>query len=111
MIGSPGLIATDATHMISALDTTDGTVHTPIAGYGPVGVPLTYRRLTGVAELTAGTSSSTAGDANAVLLAGLAGAAVPAVFALLILGAAAGIGLIGAAVIVMAASRVSGGQS
>lgn len=38
-------IATDPQHMISALNTHSGTVHTPISGYGPIGVPVIYRRL------------------------------------------------------------------
>lgn len=52
-------IATDTQHMISALNTHSGTVHTPIAGYGPMGVPVIYRRLvdkTGNASSSAGAS-------------------------------------------------------
>lgn len=33
--------------MVSALNPQVGTVKTPIAGYGPSGAPLTYRRVTG----------------------------------------------------------------
>lgn len=35
--------------MVSALDTNDGTVETPVHGFGPNGVPLVIRRLHGVA--------------------------------------------------------------
>lgn len=101
-------IATDSAHMISALDTTDGTVHTPIAGYGPAGVPVMFRRINGTAELTAGSSGSTAGDANAVLLAGLAGAAAPVAMASLLIGVAMLAGLAGAAVAVLVAVRARG---
>jgi len=38
--------------MISALDTSQGTVVTPIEGYGPLGVPNIYRRTTGTAGTT-----------------------------------------------------------
>jgi cell wall-associated NlpC family hydrolase len=50
-------IATDPQHMISALNTHSGTVHTPIAGYGPGSVPVIYRRLVD----TAGNASTSAG--------------------------------------------------
>lgn len=50
-------IATDPQHMISALNTHSGTVHTPISGYGPMGVPVIYRRLVD----TAGNASTGAG--------------------------------------------------
>lgn len=47
-------IATDGSHMISALNSSMGTVVTPIQGYGPAGVALIYRSVTGAA--TAGVS-------------------------------------------------------
>lgn len=34
--------------MISALDTTDGVVETPVHGFGPAGVPVMFRRLNNV---------------------------------------------------------------
>jgi cell wall-associated NlpC family hydrolase len=46
-------IVVDSSHMISALNTSLGTVQTPIQGYGPGGVAAVYRRLKG------GTSGST----------------------------------------------------
>lgn len=48
-IGASGHIgiALSATHMVSALDTKEGTVQTPIKGYGPVGAPFSYRRING----------------------------------------------------------------
>lgn len=38
-------IATDASHMVSALNHAQGTIASPIAGYGPAGVPVMYRRV------------------------------------------------------------------
>jgi hypothetical protein len=38
--------------MVSALDTTDGTVETPVHGFGPAGVPMIVRRLHSVAPGT-----------------------------------------------------------
>lgn len=52
-------IATDATHMISALNPHYGTSITPIAGYGPP-VPLIYRRITGVVQVSGGSGASLA---------------------------------------------------
>lgn len=40
-------IAISGTQMISALDTKDGTIVTPIVGYGPAGVALIYRAVSG----------------------------------------------------------------
>ena len=42
-------IAISSTHMISAYDTAQGTIVTPIVGAGPSGVPLVYRRVKGAA--------------------------------------------------------------
>lgn len=50
-------IATDPQHMVSALNTQYGTVQTPIAGNGPAGVPVIYRRLVD----TSGNASTSAG--------------------------------------------------
>lgn len=41
-------IVTGPNQMISALNPTIGTARTPIAGYGPYGAPLVYRRLLGI---------------------------------------------------------------
>src|SRR6266568_5088076 len=38
-------IVTGPDEMVSALDPGDGTKRTPIAGYGPPGAPLVYRRV------------------------------------------------------------------
>ena len=46
--------------MVSALDSTDGTLVTPIIGYGPPGAPIVYRRLIGAA---AGSAAATVGAA------------------------------------------------
>jgi len=50
-IGATGHIgiAIDGSNMISALDTKYGTVQTPIAGNGPAGVPVIYRRINAAA--------------------------------------------------------------
>jgi|SRR6185437_4183751 len=83
-------IAISATHMISALDTAQGTLVTPIKGYGPPGAPLVYRRVKGAAGGTgqqAGTSGPPKG-AGAGALAGLA-----------IVAGAAGLTVLGATVL------------
>lgn len=41
-------IATGSNRMVSALDTSQGTIASPIAGYGPYGAPLIIRRVLGV---------------------------------------------------------------
>lgn len=46
-------IALGSGQMISALNTRDGTIQTPIQGYGPAGVPLIYR------SINAGANSGT----------------------------------------------------
>ena len=46
-------IALDATHMISALNHIRGTIQSPIAGYGPLGVPVIYRSVGGNTGSTA----------------------------------------------------------
>ena len=100
-------IATGSGHMISALNHTSGTVHTPIAGYGPAGAPLTFHRLNGVAEIPGASGSGSLGSLAGAALAGLAiGAAIPAV----LFGLAALIGVAGAAVIALALGRAAGGS-
>ncbi len=96
-------IATDAAHMVSALDSTDGTVHTPIAGYGPAGSKLIYRRLNGAGQVPSATPGSSTGAAASMLgpiLAGVlvGGGGVVALVAVII-GGAALLGLAGAAVV------------
>jgi len=98
-------IATGATHMISALDTTDGTVHTPIAGYGPAGARFMVRRINGVGQQPAGGgggggAGSVLGGAGAILAGALAGGAVTigllgaALLGALLLGSAAAAALV-----------------
>src|SRR5215469_405843 len=41
-------IVTGPDQMVSALNETQGTARTPIAGYGPYGAPLVYRRVLGL---------------------------------------------------------------
>jgi hypothetical protein len=76
--------------MVSALDSKDGTLVTPIAGYGPPGAPIVYRRVLGAA---AGSAAGAIGQAAT----GQQGAPA-AVVALLLVAAAA------AAVVVAAAA-------
>lgn len=106
-------IATSANEMISALDTASGTLVTPIDGYGPVGAPLSFHRLT-AAVMSGGdpgtaTIASNPGEAAADMAAALiVGAAVPAVFAFVILGLAAVLG-VGLAILgTTAAARAAG---
>ena len=67
--------------MMSALDSSQGTLITPITGYGPPGAPIVYRRVLGAA---AGSAISAAGQqAGADPRTGMAGA----VLALLTVGA------------------------
>lgn len=80
-------IAVDAGTMISALNHAAGTVHTPIAGYGPAGVNVQFRRLADVGQVPGGPSGT--GSASDVLFAVLAGASVPVIMSALILGLAA----------------------
>ena len=43
-------IAVDGQHMISALNHSKGTLFSPIAGFGPMGIPVMYRRINGSAS-------------------------------------------------------------
>lgn len=47
--------------MVSALDTAQGTLQTPINGYGPAGVPHIYRSLSGNSSASSGTPVSVTG--------------------------------------------------
>jgi cell wall-associated NlpC family hydrolase len=94
-------IAISSSHMVSALDSTDGTLVTPIVGYGPAGAPLIYRRINGAAAggaVPAG-SGSTTSEVAGIVAAALLGAAVPLAMAGVILLGALALGLIGAAAI------------
>lgn len=105
-------IATSPTTMVSALDSTDGTVETPIQGYGPAGAPLMFRRINGAAAgdgtVTASTGSTS--EFAGILGAALLGAAVPvALIGIAFIGATV-LGLLGAAAVAAAisAARSSG---
>jgi hypothetical protein len=80
--------------MVSALDSSDGTLVTPIEGYGPPGAPIVYRRLLGAA---AGSTAAAIGGA-ATGQQGLA----PAVMALLL------VAVMGAAILAAAAAAGTG---
>jgi cell wall-associated NlpC family hydrolase len=57
-------IVTGSNEMVSALDPAYGTSVTPIAGYGPKGEPLTYKRITTGVQLTSADSSSAGSSAG-----------------------------------------------
>jgi hypothetical protein len=90
-IGANGHIgfAVDASTMISALNHVSGTVHTPIAGYGPAGVPVQFRRLADVGQVPGSPAAGGTGTASDVLFAMLAGATLPVIMSAVILGLAA----------------------
>jgi hypothetical protein len=76
--------------MVSALNTDQGTVRTPIQGYGPYGAPIVYRRILGLPPGPGipGHPTAPGGPGNA---------SQAAVIALLTVGALAGLVLVGAA--------------
>ena len=92
-------IALDARTMVSALDTAAGTVVTPIQGFGPVGVPVVFRRVNGAAQVPGQGPSSSADAWLALVGVSLAAGAVPLVMAAVVVGVAAafGVGLLAAA--------------
>lgn len=59
--------AVSNTEMVSALNPTDGTVKTPIEGYGPQGVPLKPRRITSIKTTGASSCPTSAAKATATL--------------------------------------------
>jgi len=82
--------------MVSALDSSQGTLTTPIQGYGPPGAPIVYRRVLGIPAGVSGpvgaatggpTPSATGAAAEAVLLVAAMVAAVVAAAALVGAGA------------------------
>lgn len=85
-------IAISSTHMISAYDTAQGTLVTPIQGAGPSGVPLVYRRVKGVpggvGVAAGGTAAPRGAGVGALIGLALAGASIGA---LLLAATAAGI--------------------
>jgi hypothetical protein len=110
-VGSNGHIgiAVSPDQMVSNLNPELGVRVTGIEGNGPIGAPLIFRRLTGAAGPggaaagAGGGGTSAARTAAAVLL----GLAVPALGVAVILGAAAVLGLAGAAVFTMGATRIA----
>lgn len=82
--------------MVSALNSSQGTLITPIQGYGPPGAPLVYRRVRGTGATPSSVQTTAAqGGPGSGLLPLLAGLAVGAgmIGAVLALAAAATIGL------------------
>ncbi|HVH81901.1 MAG TPA: hypothetical protein VM782_21055, partial [Stellaceae bacterium] len=89
--------------MVSALNPQLGTLVSPITGYGPLGVPQVYRRLTGITPggVLAAAQPGGGGNTTAALLLGAAVVAamlgtVLALTALAALGATAGAGWLAA---------------
>lgn len=81
--------------MVSALDTAQGTLISPIQGYGPPGITPIYRRLTGAATgpipTVAGAAGTGWGGMALAMIAGLGvGAAMIAAVLALAVGVAAG---------------------
>jgi cell wall-associated NlpC family hydrolase len=78
-------IAVSGSEMVSALNSTQGTVRTPIVGYGPAGAPLIYRRVLGVKAggTTPGPSAGSGGQAP------VAGLVIALLAPLIVIGAAA----------------------
>lgn len=111
MVCWPGLgtgghmgIVTGYNQMISALDSTQGTLVTPIDGYGPSGITPVFRRLTGVpGSPMPGLVQSSAGGWGTMIVALLAGAGIGVAAIVLTLGAAAA----AAAGVVWLASRAA----
>jgi len=103
-IGASGHIgiAVDAGTMISALNHSAGTVHTPIAGYGPGGVSVEFHRLSGAGQVPGATGSGGPAD---VLVAMLAGATIPVVMGAVILGIGTLGGIAGAALLLWMMTR------
>lgn len=87
-------IAVSPTEMVSALDPADGCKRTPIVGTGPPGVPLVYRRVTGVAGVGLpvpfgqGATVGAGGPAGPLLAVLTAGVVAIGGFGLALLGAA-----------------------
>jgi hypothetical protein len=102
-------IAVSPDQMVSNLNPELGVRVTGIEGNGPAGAPLTFRRLTGAAGAgaAAGGGTSSAGTAARTAAAVLLGLAVPALGVVVILGAAAVLGLAGAVVFTMGATRLA----
>lgn len=101
-------IAVDSAHMVSALDHTDGTLHSPIAGFGPAGARLVYRRVNGAGQAAGGAGPSgplggLAGLPGAGIVAGLlVGGGIPLLMIGAILAGTAVLGLAGALVVTAA---------
>lgn len=89
--------------MVSALDTEQGTIESPIVGYGPAGVALTYRRINNLSG-SAVIDSVPSGNEGALGKAGdfylvplLAGAGTAIGLLALVVGGTLAVGLLGAA--------------
>lgn len=92
--------------MVSALDTASGTLVSPIAGYGPPGAPIVYRRVMAAAAGTAAgrvtAATTTAATVTSQALGGLGLGAVAE--SMLIVGVMVGVVIVGSMVVGMAAA-------
>lgn len=79
--------------MVSALDSSQGTLVTPITGYGPPGAPIVYRRVTAAAAGSVLSGGGATGGADP--RGGLAGA----LLTVLLVGGTAGAVIVAAAVL------------
>jgi NlpC/P60 family len=81
--------------MVSALDSAQGTTITPVAGYGPAGAPLVYRRVkgTGAAPVPATDAAAAGGLVGSVLVPMLVGAVAAAGIMVGVVALAAAVGL------------------
>lgn len=82
--------------MVSALDSSQGTLISPIQGYGPAGAPLVYRRVKGTGPTPPGGGGgvgTTAAQSANLLVPVLFGAAVGVGMVGLVVGGAALVGL------------------
>ena len=78
--------------MVSALDSSQGTLVTPITGYGPPGAPIVYRRVLGAAAGSAAAAVTTAATGQQGLAPAAVALLLVAVMAAAVLAAAAAAG-------------------
>jgi cell wall-associated NlpC family hydrolase len=97
-------IVTGPDEMVSALDTQQGTLKTPIQGYGPAGAQLVYRRVTATPGAAVGPGGGGGGGGR---YGGGPGLLLLAVGPLVLAAAAVGVGLV---VAVMAGFVTRAGQ-
>lgn len=100
-------IVLGANRMISALNEVVGTVRTPIAGYGPPGAPIVYRRVLGTTTVTppAVRTAAKTGSGAPLIPVLVAAMAIPAA------AVAAGVAVIALAPVVAEYAALRAGQA